>query len=163
MTMPLDPTMRLLNGRWKWSSISNSSRRSHRVRVRARTELSPNRQSGLLIHRNCPFGYSSIDISLTVWIGRDLSGTSSGSICEFIYHTCLRYLTVEINQNRLLDIHESNFAFYLGCEIDNIPINVFSSLNSISHPEGGQWFNYRLKYPCDTFITEYDFHEIHDT
>ena len=119
-------------------SVSNGSGPSLRVRIRVGTEPRPNWLSGLSINPNCLFGYGSINISLPVWIGRVFSGSSSGSICQIIYRTCLRYLIIELNQYRSLDIHESQFACFLGCDIDNVWIHIFPLLISIFDHGGGQ-------------------------
>jgi len=120
------------------SSVSNGSGPSLRVRVRVRTDPSPNWRSGSSINQNCRFGYGWIDISLPVWIGCVFSGSSGGSICKYIYCTCLCYLIMVLNQNRLFDIHESQFVCFLGCETDNIWIHIFPLLMSIFDHGGGQ-------------------------
>ena len=57
-----------------------------------------------------------------------------------------------LNQNRLFDIQESQFACFACGEIDNILIHVFLLMICIFDLRGGQQFNYKLKCPCDAFI-----------
>jgi hypothetical protein len=67
-----------------FASVNNSSGPSLRVLVRVRTELLPKWWSWLSPHLKYQFGYSWMDISQSVWIGRVVSGSPSGSICRFI-------------------------------------------------------------------------------
>jgi len=64
--------------------VSNGSGPSLRVWVWVGTKLSPNWSSGSSIHPNYQMWYSSMEISEPVWIGRVVSGLSSGSVSRFI-------------------------------------------------------------------------------
>jgi len=66
------------------SSVSNSSRPWHQGQARVETEPLPNWRCWLSIYPSCQFGYSSMDISQPIWIGRVVSRSPSGSICRFI-------------------------------------------------------------------------------
>jgi hypothetical protein len=102
------------------SSVTNGPRPSLRVRVLVGTKPSPNWLSGSSINPNCRFGYGSINICQPVSIGRVLSGSSSWSMCKYIYGTGLCYLIMVLIQYRLFDNHECHFGCFLGCEIHNI-------------------------------------------
>jgi hypothetical protein len=79
------------------ASVSNCSGPSFRVWVRVGTDLEPDWRSRWLTNPNCQFRYGSIDISQPVWTRRVLCGLYSGSICKYIYHTCLWYLIMVFN------------------------------------------------------------------
>jgi len=67
-----------------------------------------------------------------------------------------------LNQNHLFDIQESQFTCFASCNIDNIWIPVFPVIFGIFDHDGGQYFCYKLKYPCDACITQYAWPEIDD-
>jgi len=120
------------------TSVSNGSGLSLQVWVRVGTEPAPDLRYGLGINPNCRFGYGSVENSLLVWVGRILRRLSSRSIGKYTECDCLCCLILVLDQNRLFDIQESQFACFAGCDIDNIWIHVFPLIICIFDLGGGQ-------------------------
>ena len=120
------------------SSVSNGCGPLLWVRVRVRFELATNWRSRSSINPNRRFRYVSIEISLPIWIRRDLSRLSSGSICKYVQFSCHCCLIIVLNQNGIFNIQDSDCACFAGYDVDNIWIHVFPSIICIFDGGGGR-------------------------
>jgi len=117
--------------------VSNGSGPSLCVQIWVPPKPLPNWWSGLSINPNSQPGYSSMVNSQPIWIGRVVSGLSSGSIHRFIEGSCFWSKWIVFYWNRVFNNEGYVFACFAACNINWFGIGIWPFIHCIFLYHGG--------------------------